>query len=339
MKAQRVIPDNKHNPYYIYAPPYTRFSAGVKVLHLLCHHLNKSDNRAFLIIDTKIYCKNPTNFDLNTPILTKEIYKHHLKQKKKPIVIYPEVTAGNPLKASCVVRYVLNYPGLLGGTTSFDKDELVFTYSNTLSKHVKLTDKQTLFIPASDTNIFSPPANKIKRKGTCFFASKYRDGGRELMDCTKGSFEITRGKPDSLKPDEIADLFRRSEAFYTYEDTALATEAVLCGCPAIFIPSDYLKQGPLGWNEVGKDGYCYGISSDDINQAKESVARGLKNYQKTEKKFFNQLDMFSQQTQDKSINTTFSETPIDSFIFSASNKTKKLQRFITKKLTRRLPSL
>jgi hypothetical protein len=37
-------------PYYIVSPPYTEKSAGVKVLHMLCHALNVSGQRAYMII-------------------------------------------------------------------------------------------------------------------------------------------------------------------------------------------------------------------------------------------------------------------------------------------------
>ena len=36
-------------PYYIVSPPYTEKSAGVKVLHMLCHALNMSGQRAYII--------------------------------------------------------------------------------------------------------------------------------------------------------------------------------------------------------------------------------------------------------------------------------------------------
>ena len=36
-------------PYYILSPPFTERSAGVKVLHMLCHALNVSGQRAYMI--------------------------------------------------------------------------------------------------------------------------------------------------------------------------------------------------------------------------------------------------------------------------------------------------
>ena len=36
-------------PYFIVSPPYTEKSAGVKVLHMLCHALNVSGRRAYMV--------------------------------------------------------------------------------------------------------------------------------------------------------------------------------------------------------------------------------------------------------------------------------------------------
>jgi hypothetical protein len=43
-------------------------------------------------------------------------------------------------------------------------------------------------------------------------------------------------------PCEISEIFRESKTLYCHENTALATEAVLCGCPAIFMTNAYLER-------------------------------------------------------------------------------------------------
>ena len=60
------------NPYYIVSPNYTRESAGIRALHLLCHYLNINGERAYLLI-YPYRNSTPSSPDLYTPLLTQEI--------------------------------------------------------------------------------------------------------------------------------------------------------------------------------------------------------------------------------------------------------------------------
>ena len=95
-------------PYYVEAPPYRRTSAGIKVLHLLCHTLNLIGEEAYVTTDSV----NPA---LRTPTITAEVVRRHLEAGVEPIVVYPEVVKGNPRNARSVVRYLLNRAGMIGG--------------------------------------------------------------------------------------------------------------------------------------------------------------------------------------------------------------------------------
>jgi hypothetical protein len=299
----------KHNPYYIVAPRFIRTSAGIRVLYLLCHHLNLLGYQAY-IINTQPHIESDEGIhDFIAPMLTDAISHYHHKYGITPIIVYPETICGNPLNAEIIARYVLNYPGLLGGNEIFDDNEMIFTYSEALAKNISPNRKKyLLFIPACNSNIFYPPKNNEKRRGSCFSASKYQNSfNGKLLPLTKHSFEITRDLPDSLTPQEIADLFRKSELFYTYENTSLATEAVMCGCPAIFIPSDYMKEPPLALKETGSNGTSFGISDEDIKKAKDTVHLAFEDYQKTTEIFKQQLENFIKITQMQAKNTKYEQ--------------------------------
>lgn len=285
-----------NNPYYIVAPRYVRSSAGIRALYLLCHHLNLKGYQAYIIVTSKNIPEDGV-YDLIAPFITKNIINYHHRKKLCPIVIYPEIISGNPLKASCVVRYVLNYPGLLGGDKTYDKDEIVFAYSKKLAETITCHKAEIIYIPACDPNIFYPPQGSLERSGACFYAAKYRSNGFKPQEITNGLFEITRGQPTSPSQIEIANIFRKAEIFYSYEDTALAIEATLCGCPTIFIPSDFLKNGPLGENEVGTDGMAFGVNPENIEKAKNTVKFAHENYKKSVDDFYKNLDHFISITQ------------------------------------------
>ncbi len=285
-----------HNPYYIVTPPYVRTSAGVKALHLLCDTLRQLGEEAYLVISPMGEPGRLRSPDLATPILERTVMREHHRSGRTPITVYPETIRGNAFKAPLVARYILNYPGLLGGDAVYDPAELCFGYSRKLAESGQHGD-QVLFLPTSDPRTFYPPPADQRRSGTCFYASKYKEfHGGELLPITRGSIEITRDKPDSHTPAEIADLFRSSELFYCYENTALATEAVMCGCPAVFLPNKYLTE-IIGIEELGSDGFAWGASPEEISRAKATVGGFFDHYLQLIDGFWGQLDRFVELTQ------------------------------------------
>ena len=283
-------------------------------MHALCHSLNMIGQRAYittfpqLVIDVREGAY--TCPDLCTPIMTKEILSYFEKQGRSPIVVYLEAVRHNPLNATHIVRYALNYPGLLGGDTIFSSNEMVYAYSRRIAQTVGLGADRVLFMPVSDPSIFYPPTGPTVRSGSCFYASKYRDFHKgELFPITKDSVEITRYQPDSLTKKQIADLFRRSEIFYTYEDTALAIEAALCGCPTVFIPNKFLEV-PLGFDDLGMDGFAWGDAPEEIARAKETVHRFGQNYQQVIERYWTSLASFASVTQEHAKTSAVAPAPI-----------------------------
>jgi hypothetical protein len=211
--------------------------------------------------------------------------------------VYPEIISGNPYNSPCITRYVLNFPGQLGGNQTFDAQELCFSYSKALAACTNFPDN-VLFIPASDTRIFHPPKTPVERKGSCFYASKYQKShGGQLFDITKNSVEITSGQPDSQTPEEIAQLFFKSEIFYTYENTALAIEAGLCGCPVVFLANEHLRT-IIGTEEFKGAGFAWGDAPEAVAKAKETSKFVFENYKKLVDEFHIDLDRFITKTQE-----------------------------------------
>lgn len=297
-----IVP-NVRNPYYIVAANYVQTSAGIKSLHMLCHALNRLGERAYMILHPHYPASHGFNTDWLTPVLTSRIIQSDFERGLTPITIYPETIPGNLFNAPLVVRYVMNFPGLLGGDIKFDPNEILLAYSKNLADAAGCGDS-VLFIPASDTNIFTPEPRQ-KRSGTCFSAAKYKyHHGGELFPETLNSVEITRNLPGSPKPDEIADLFRRSELFYCYENSALIIEALLCECPVVILPNKYLHQ-IIGDREMGRDGIAWGASPEEIERAKATVIMGKEGYLRLYAEFWRQLDQFVSRTQAKATATPY----------------------------------
>ena len=232
--------------------------------------------RAYIVVQPYGSVGAAINPELNTPVLTEEVADHHFKKRLTPITVYPETISGNPLGAPCVVRYVLNFPGLLGGDERYSPDELCVAYSDVLAEMVPDCE-MTMFFPVSDPRIFRPgPA--VKREGSCFYAGKYKYvHGGQLFEITKNSIEITRDLPASQTPEQIASLFRQCDVFYTYDNTALAIEATLCGCPVVFLPNQFLEKA-IAARELGADGVAWGASFEEVERARSTVARARERY-------------------------------------------------------------
>lgn len=190
-----ILVQKNSNPYYILAPSYTVQSAGVKALHLLCHHLNMKGYSAFLV-NVRLYDggrKYEIDPNLITPFLTDAICDLHIEKGLVPIVIYPDIVVGNPLNSNCVVRYLLHYAGFLGGQKNFPDNELVFCYTKKIANYANASDKNTLFMPICNTEVFYPPNDGSVRQGSCFYASKYLSHHKgKLFDITKNSVEIKK---------------------------------------------------------------------------------------------------------------------------------------------------
>lgn len=280
------------NPFYITAPPYTRMSAGIKVLHLLCHHLNVLGYEAYLVIYPPIYEKNVVHPALKTPLLTQEVVDAHFEQGRLPITIYPEIVRGNPMEAPLIVRYIMNYIGLLGGDTSYPAEDYLLGYSKKLSDSFGQPER-ILFLPLSNRDMFYPPKDPTaKREGGCFTASKYKHyHGAKTFPITDGLFEVTRALPDSLSQEKLGELFRRSEVFYTYENTSLALDAVLCGCPTVFLPNPHLVE-ILGMEELKNYGFAWGNSDEQIAHAKRTLPQAQAHFQSLQDEYFAQLSRF-----------------------------------------------
>ena len=290
-----LVPAAGRHPYYIMAPPYSRFSAGARVLHLLCHALNLRGQAAFMVADGATPDGAPfVHPELLTPRLSAEVVDYHFERGLTPVTVYPETVSGNPCAAPLVVRYVLNFPGLLGGDSRYPVGNMCYGYTRVLADAAGQPDRG-LYIPASDTTIFHPAETDALRSGTCFYAVKYRSQyPDQLFPQTRDSVEVTR----AMSPTEMADLFRRSELLYCYENTAVALEATLCGCPVVYLPNAHLTER-IGAEIVGWDGYAWGDDPAEIDRAKRTVGEAYGHYVRSIDLCWSQLDAFIADTQDR----------------------------------------
>ena len=231
------------------------------------------------------------------PFLTEKIANYHFANGMTPIVIYPETFNVSKFNAPFKVRYLLNYSQLLFANNSLEGDDYLIAYSEDIAeKIVENKPIKIILLPVSDPLFYHPPQIE-KRKGSVFYAGKYKyHFGGKTFPITDGLPEITRDEIGSQTPSEIRKLFQESEFFYCYEDSALALEAMLCGCPTIFLPNEHFKE-PLSQKEILGLGYAWGTSLDQIEHAKKTVHLVRGRYQDLLEIAHKDVNQFITQTQ------------------------------------------
>ncbi len=281
--------------YYIYSPRWIESSAGIKVLHYLCHALNCAGQDAYLVLSDFPTKGSPrVNPNLRTPILTNEQAQAHFHSSKCPITIYPETIAGNPLGAASVVRYLLNYAGALGGASAFSQDDYVVAFSQNIAKHYEQTSNlpsiPVLFLPPVDPTefIFNPE----KKPFQLVYAGKYRSFiGPPPQVGHLPSVEIFREGKNMQSRDEVKKLLSEASVLYSFENTSLITEAVLSGTPVLLVRSEFFRE-VIAEHELGRGGVSYLEESEALRSAKDTVQKGTLQYLQSINNFDKALDKF-----------------------------------------------
>ncbi|MDL2207705.1 hypothetical protein LJC09_04810 [Desulfovibrio sp. OttesenSCG-928-F20] len=199
-----------HSPkkrYIIHAPPLSK-STGVRMLYTLYEFIRNRGFEAF------IYCTGEHRGYFQF-ITDAELDKH---TRLNDIVVYPESVPGNPLRFRRVVRYVLYYPGKMGGDKSYHPKEVVFTWTPMYYK------THQLFFPCVDITLFRD--EKLPKTQDCYFVHK---GGKwKDIPEVEGLLEINMSWPTSRE--ELARILKTTGTLYSYDAASLInTEASLCG--------------------------------------------------------------------------------------------------------------
>ena len=273
--------------FYIYTPAIRHNSAGIRVLHYLCDALNQNGQDAWLVLHNPKENLNPTDPELNTPILSQEQVSKHLEEGRTPTVIYSETVPGNPLKAKRVIRYLLHFPGALGGTKKFPDSEWLIAYSKKIMDSVNNCN-QTLFLPAIKISEL-PPIQKKDPNLHLMYAGKYRAFVGEPENPTNLNLvEIHRDGPKRQPRSEVLSLVSKATSIYVWENSSISTEAVLLGTVCIFVPNPFLGELIADY-ELGTDGISLSLEQSDIDKARESLPNARLQYGQAQENFQNQL--------------------------------------------------
>jgi hypothetical protein len=258
---------------YIYSPPWVDWSAGIRALHYLCDYLNNAGFESYLALHGPQKNNLEVSPFLRTPVLTNEILRRHKRDCVRVIAIYPESILGNPLKAKHVVRWLLNFPGLLAGNSTYS-EEIVLPYSRAISKSIAPQENSNiLFIPAVKADEMSryidtrpiEPSSQLE----AIYAQKFKALGGILPKLREDQLEITRFGKKAPNREKTLAIIKNAKLVHVYENTTIVTEAALLGTPVICHENEYFHE-LLAQHELDMSGVSWDESQVEMPNIEEN---------------------------------------------------------------------
>jgi len=223
-------------------------------------------------IESEVYWVNK---DFNTPVIFPNPDNHFGEDW---VVIYPEVTFGNPLRAKNVVRWLLHNPGFHTGKIYYGTNELHVAYSSAISKFQfpgSKTSSLTLEVIDIPFKFYYPPETYQSRSGIAYSIRKGKvvDAPFSIDDAI-----LIDGKSHF----EIGEIFRSVEMFISYDPLTLYSSlAVLCGCNSVVIPSKGIHEEDWQPDARRRYGIAYGF--ENIGRSKSTAHLALEGLHAIEK--------------------------------------------------------
>lgn len=244
--------DNKPGLVYIIdICTFIPSSGGICTMHRLCHDINSLGETAYITSPI-------THPSLNAPYVGSRKFS-----KDQTVVIYPEITHGNPHNAKNVVRWILNVPG----DSFYDElrpNDLILKYSESYKLKSGYPHHGYLRTTFSDKlGIFYNSHGP--RSGSAFLVKK---GGMKQKLHPDDSINLSLFQDNH---EEMANVFRRVKYFYCYDSYCyLSCLATLCGCITIMTPPENISfEEYMSNNPQMKYGIAYGI--ENLEHAEKTI--------------------------------------------------------------------
>lgn len=269
--------------FLIYAPPFDPDSGGSIVLHKLCDLLNRSNCEAYIYPAIPSFELNIANFkqlekmigDMSSIVSLSKNYKTNPEfitpvmessfgdqAGDEWIVVYPEITFGNPLNAKNIIRWMLFTPGFHTNKIYFTNNELHFYFNKKFRNHKfpgVIDSNLELKIEHFPFELYSKNFNNNDRVGVAYCIRKA--GNIEIPFDAEHDFLI-----DGKSHQEISNIFGRVKSFVSYDQyTAYSSLAAVSGCDSII----YRDELNLNADLIGLNGVAYGF--EDIDRAKKTL--------------------------------------------------------------------
>jgi hypothetical protein len=264
--------------FIFYTPHYDDNSGGLIAIYKLAHMLNENGHVAKIWHWTRLHENEvrmingkvakefliPPNVSLADIDCPYPIIEAAAEDIRDSIVVYPEIIEGNPLGAKKVVRWLLNKPGAITGTSSYGFGDLIFYYAEHFLPEGFVADESfRLKIADMKTHIYKDN-HAGQREGVYYMVRKGRDVPHTYHP--ENSLQV-----DGKSHAELAEIFAKAQMFISYDlHTAYSLYASLCGCDSVVVPRPGMskEQWKIGKDQSDLDGIAYGY--EDIERARKT---------------------------------------------------------------------
>lgn len=211
----------------IAAKPFTESSAGIKAKYVLQSLISEFGLKASIIPIGKT-----KYFDQKLLFKTQSANSC----ERVSVAIYDESIYGNPLGADIVIRWFLNRPGAIYDAAKFNSpNELQYVFAQEINSDLKILNVNTV-----DFDFFKNSESRL-RTNALFYSGKNRAIGTRFT-LPKNTIEIHRSGKQKQSRTELRDLLQSSRVLYLAEDSAIALESAIAGCPVVFLQNYFSNQ-------------------------------------------------------------------------------------------------
>lgn len=288
--------------FVIWTPIYRDNSGGIIVLHKLASMLRDSGHEVTIWPLPKPMRRELKSFSgwvklarwlrlLLLSVLKKRPINspYNLKVAKErdiegAVVIYPEITAGNPLGANHVVRWLLNKPGVINGNNEFGSDDLFFFYDSIFNDLDLNPNKENhLIVSELMSDVYRNTCDG-NRAGQCYMVRKGRNR-------TLNYHEPSAINVDGVPHEELSKIFNECEYFICYDlYTMYSRYAAMCGCIPVVVPQEGLAVDDWYPEVENRYGIAYGW--ENVSWAVESREKLFEILEEKKAKELESVDRF-----------------------------------------------
>lgn len=248
----------KYPKIIIASPPYSTVHGGIIVLHKLSHILNQMGFDSYMID----FSGRGNNINLNPYFSTKNISINDV-DLENDIIVYPEITGGNPYNFKKCVRYVLYYNSMRNVSHTWNPSDFWIYYRDEFYDGVKECNVLTV----ADTKVDYYKDLGLKRDiDSCFLIKK----GNDYAHVSKNYHPERALQINNHTDAYFLEVFNRCKRFYSYDyNTYISIIASLCGCESVIVPINGIDVNKFRKNNPERIyGIAYGL--EDISNCTSS---------------------------------------------------------------------
>ena len=280
-------------------------AGGTVVLHGFCKYLSDlGENVKIFYLSDFIYRKGKrlrfwlhwtvfSIYDLFMGFLSTLFGEARIKHCRKPpingckrkilpfvgrntVVIYPEITFGNPLRAKKVVRWLLFYNRFYkqkeNEKIGYSETDIFYCYRKVFNDKTLNPEEKQLYMTYLDLDTYKK-TNDGHREGNCYIIRK----GYWRSDLPS---EFDGPVIDDFSEKEKVKVLNQSKYCISYDtQTEYSKIAAMCGCISVVVPEPGKTRKDYRAEDDRDYGVAFGFSEEEINYSIETAGKVMELYQ------------------------------------------------------------